>query len=752
MLAGLWLVGDRKSAPEREAGAGAVPRSRAALPGDAAGAAPRDTAPTPPGTASLSDPARRDLAAEASLALTVLDGRGEPIEGARAGFGAQDRGPFAWARERSASTDAEGRAELPLAWLTERDGAPTVVVLAEGHAPAREPARLHAGSQVVRLAAGAGAILELLDPEGLTIGGAVSVELADAGASPFAGAARPRLRGGELELSGLPLGETPLVVRAAGYAPRVVNVLAAPAPPRRQVVLRREVPLEVLVRGPSGFPLAGALAELSGLDGEGTAHLWSRVWLDGGTGDDAGRLRLCGWDGERPATLSVRAPHCRPARIELGAQTRAGELVTIDLAAAGELEVEVLDGGGRPVRAAVLLVDLARSSLDTRLSQGIVAEERTAPDGLARLGELPVGVPLGIRVQSGSGPNAEIWTTRRIEALAAGETRRVAVPLPDALRVEGTLSLAGRPMAGALHLAHRVEGLRHDGTQVPVAADGRFEVWLARGSYRLTASAAGLLLERDLELVGPTHLELALGPARDLLGTLVDGRGSPLAARTLCVTGPKGDPLALAETCCHGAFRFEALPAGPVDLSVRADSIVPIPIARGIEVEDLGRVVLDERRVRGRVHDLASGAPLAVALDVAPLGRSGTRTLASPSSDAEGRFELRLPPGEWELRPRAQGWVGVAVQLRISEADELLEVELPAAPALPYRWMRPEPTRGAGRLSASAEGPGGRWSGAFALNPGRLTQLSLPAGRVALEFLGAGGERWSGTAFVDGTR
>lgn len=140
----------------------------------------------------------------------------------------------------------------------------------------------------------------------------------------------------------------------------------------------------------------------------------------------------------------------------------------------------------------------------------------------------------------------------------------------------------------------------------------------------------------------PLRLELAL----------VDDQGQPLQGATVTlIQGERETPLSEAEP---GRYRNADVPPGPGRLRIRADGFQAIE--RDIEVGASPELRIDARaepvlpagQVRGLVRSFR-GKPLGAKVRVEPSG-------GEASTDAEGFFQIDVPPGSYDVVIEAPGY------------------------------------------------------------------------------------------------
>ncbi|HEX2872491.1 MAG TPA: carboxypeptidase regulatory-like domain-containing protein [Polyangiaceae bacterium] len=133
--------------------------------------------------------------------------------------------------------------------------------------------------------------------------------------------------------------------------------------------------------------------------------------------------------------------------------------------------------------------------------------------------------------------------------------------------------------------------------------------------------------------------------------TLLDDRGQPLQRAQVAVT--QGDVETPLVEVSPGQYRLEQARPGRARLRVKAEGFQPVE--RDVELQ-AGALRVDVRvdqalpagQVRGLVRSLR-GKPLAASIRVEPGG-------AQTSTDAEGFFQLDVPPGEYEVVIESPGY------------------------------------------------------------------------------------------------
>lgn len=466
-----------------------------------------------------------------------------------------------------------------------------------------------------------------------------------------------------------------LVAEAPQRAPREISL----APLVEEVwlpvaKLPADEPLTLVVSGPDGKPLAGAVV------------LAARKQIPWGPAEWAAPVarQLSAADGK------VVVRRARGDQLDIWATGSGLAVSSLEGARGGTARVALAAGSRR-----ALLVEAA----DGRPAAGVVVTTerglslgRTGPGGRLAL-PLQRGESLAIHLEGADGAEAQLTA----EPLPQGAE---AVPLR--VRLRSPRRVAGRvidaesrlPMAGAL--VWSASGVWGSGPGV------RHAVTDARGGFvldgvpaeprALAGGAAGYFTNRvSLPATAITAPTLALDPAAAVRGVVVDAAGKPLADVEVSAAAVEGMMMRrrsrttpLARSDAAGRFRI-----GPLDPSLRhqltfrrsgyATAERELSVSRGQQPEL--RVTLESgATARGTVVD-GSGNPVAGAKlelkripEPGPRGRRvfapGEAPPAESASDRDGRFAFTgLAAGRYQLTATATGFA----------AATLPGVEVPAA-------------------------------------------------------------------------
>lgn len=159
--------------------------------------------------------------------------------------------------------------------------------------------------------------------------------------------------------------------------------------------------------------------------------------------------------------------------------------------------------------------------------------------------------------------------------------------------------------------------------------------------------------------------------------TLVDDQGQPLQRATVTlIQGERETPLTEAEP---GRYRHDDVPPGPGRLRIRADGFQPIE--RDVQVGGSPELRVDARaqqalpagQVRGLVRSFR-GKPLMAKVRVEPAG-------GEASTDAEGFFQIDVPPGPYEVVIEAPGYQSQRRAVKVEKQGVVIvNVDLGQAP------------------------------------------------------------------------
>jgi RNA polymerase sigma factor (sigma-70 family) len=384
------------------------------------------------------------------------------------------------------------------------------------------------------------------------------------------------------------------------------------------------------------------------------------VWRFSRPGGDAPGPSLSAQDGLVGAT---GAPSSWPVPGPLSPELAEG--------AFGSIEGVVRAPGGGGVAGA--LVALVRAVADEPGEDGPrpFATARSGPEGTFRFGRVGPGVYLLTAT-------ASAWTPAEqadVALLPGASVRGVELVMGEGgASLSGVVADAGGgalPGAAVRALA-LAAGARPQGARTFVAeadAEGRYELRLPRGTFRVLADAQGYASESAVLYLGlGQRRDFRLVPAARVGGRVVH-QGIPVAGARVRVESRAvaGGLTRATISDLSGTFSFADLPPGTYEVAASRGPLVgrarqAITVVRG-SAPEVSIELASGAAVAGVVRDQA-GHPLAGARVRAEAD------LASASSDREGRFRLEgLPRGRHRVSAEVAGFGGASTRVAVQASD-----------------------------------------------------------------------------------
>jgi len=628
------------------------------------------------------------------LVLEAIDAEGAPVSAAHVSDSLT--GEFAGA------TDTRGRLILYRGRLRfDGLGIARLIVSHTEHAPCRV--------EISRDASRVRAVLSR--------GGTLQLRVRDIAANPIAGAFvrvasvrpgpwesnRPREyrcdESGALRLATLPMGIMDLRVWADGCGAERRRVMFAPGQIADVVVtLGPGKQLNVRVQDPSQRPVSDATIRVE--------YESQDLLLTEST--DSNGLAVFTGIPSGAEEVAVRGSHASHLSKEI-IQVLDGAPVTectLVLKQASSLLVTVTDEAGRAVDAAVQVREGTGSLFST------VKWVEVSGGTAHAVGPLPPSVTLVVTVAQ---DGATVLEQSDI-MLAPGEQRRIDLRVP--LTVEYTVRVRdedGRPVSGRARLESR-EGkttasskhLDEDGRPFPlgytraVLDNGECHFCVQPGLYELiVTTSTEETAKQAVQITSKGDTTVVVSRGRFLRGQVRDGDGKHAAGVHLVWL--QDDAVRRGVSDADG--RFAILTKGEPGELFAADGYGGLQLLfRGVApLDDLPALTYERVRISGTLVDTKSGQGVQTTLRVRPVsneyadlssyvrGRLAGETDGFPESFAvvgpDGRFEIDIPPGSWQLEAKGERVSGKAVDLHAVPGSRSMTVvvqvllrEVPAPP------------------------------------------------------------------------
>jgi hypothetical protein len=454
---------------------------------------------------------------------------------------------------------------------------------------------------------------------------------------------------GTLRLPAAP-GDYLLSALAPGHAParREVTRPTGEAETAVELALPAGVSLQgrTVAEGRAGEPVP--LAEVTLRPYPGVPTPWTRPAdlpeeSSVAMSDAQGRFGFSGLAPGRYA-LTADAPGFSRRTLRFLHVPREGELV-VGLWGAGTLEGFVVDAKGQPVSGAEVTASggLAPMRATTGESGGFALEVQAGTWVLSArhrqaLGALPA--PLSV---------------------APGETLRgLTVTLGAAGGLEGhVVSADGAPVPGAMLVAS-VSGSDGALGRATSGEDGGYRLELPPGQYDVAVGARGFASSTREGLVVPpgawAPLEVRLEPASaEVEGLVVDAAGRPVQGAEVRAQPREGGGEAhTTRSDARGAYLLQGLEPGVTVVRARQGTATGWtsrlePLKAGARAQ-VDFTLQGTGIVQGQVTRASGGPPSEPALVRARArGTGSSLDLATVETDAQGRYQLEVPAGVYQL-------------------------------------------------------------------------------------------------------
>ncbi len=574
---------------------------------------------------SVEQPVELTLKPAASLQLTFVDARGQPVAGVEGGLSGQDL-----ARPQQVPSDAKGQwpvAELIDGVLQLRVNHPWVLI-SDAKLPVKGATRLRAVVAPAVTVTG-----RVVDGQGNPISGA-NIVVQQPGASE---AVKDALRmvsrntdvNGGYELQGLLPGRYEVVAKSAAFGE---SSLVLTAPGQADFTLASPFVLEAEVADPSGKPLEKVYVSFR-VKGDSNPN----YNLGAFTGPD-GRFRYA---LNNPGSFEVSVNGSKPQLSELP----GGKPLRFVIEAGGLLRGVVVDAEGTPrggVRVQAVSASLPQVISARMLKQpfdpaGLVAtakamrmyeEATTGDDGLFTI---PRGKNMVLFAETG------VEATDPVTGKPGTPVRLV---LAARAHAKGrVLDWSGRPMR-----AFSVNG------QPIIAADGRFEVKLPRkGPATLRFdNPLSVALTQTIEV---PEVSIDLGDLTLARGYTVTGQvlaaqtGQPVTPwSTVKATHAQGE-VDTAAVQQDGSFTLKRVPAGKLELTASNPEYLPATLSLQVK-EGMNEPVFKLLLITSLEISVLKNNEPAVRASLEAVGPDGARTRGLV---VDGKFKLKAGPGMWTV-------------------------------------------------------------------------------------------------------
>lgn len=601
-----------------------------------------------------------------SIAGIVVDEAGRPVEAYEVSAELAERqGSFFWSPNFRPVAASDGRFAL------EDLGPGTYVVGVQAPEYASSSVsnvRVRSGAPTdvgrIRLQRGGTVRGLVVSIEGAPVAGA-TVEVQGAANSGPMGGETPQATSdatGAFEVRGVPAGVVEVMATHTSYAAAVVSGLEvdpAKGPAEARIVLTRGGRIEGLARKRDGSALQGTYVHVTPTGG-GRRMFWamsvpSPVGADGSFVVEhvpAGRVRvnLMSRSGGRFTSIQTKE-----------ADVRESEATPVEFRSLEILVSGRVTRSGTP--AANLKVTLGGGAGHISMSFGGAESVPPPPSGPQR----------GSAVTREDGtydllvdaPGQYFARVETLDGKVGFRSKDVDVPEAETYVLDfdiGGVTVSGlvvdkeseQPLA-ASDVWASLKGASRGGVGAAAGADGRFQLELEPGDYRVTARAEGYAsqtVEISVGATGAPDLRFPLARGLNLRGRLLDARGRGVGGLWVNATsGEESDRHSVSgTTLADGSFQLSELLQRPYALLSGSD-LAGFAFRAGVPPGD-SDVVLTLRpggKVRVQVRG-TDGAPASRAwVRVDKLGGISVGSFSHPLTDSDGFAELPVPAGVVEI-------------------------------------------------------------------------------------------------------
>jgi beta-lactamase regulating signal transducer with metallopeptidase domain/protocatechuate 3,4-dioxygenase beta subunit len=476
---------------------------------------------------------------------------------------------------------------------------------------------------------------------------------------------------GRFEMRGLAPGTVQVTASHRRYAPsQNIDVVVDPAAPPAdtRITLLEGGRVQGTARDRQGRSVEGAFAQINtrnvpfgGFRGNGPIHADGTFVVEHVAPGPAQAILMGGTGGRFTNLLSKDV------------EVRDGETTAVNLDLLETLVTGRLTRAGKPLANQRITLSGNFQAMMATGDRQVAPVTRSGPERMTGVTnaegryELIVTNPGKYRVEIASVRDTAAYSKGTGSAapqdvvVPDAETFVYDVALPD-YGFAGVVATkdGGEPIAEA-----RVDVRPSDGSpggaMMTTAADGRFQIAVAPGAYRVRVTAAKYVPQEAAITVGSAPLEQRydLIAGATLRGTVRTGGGRGVDFARVVAVASDGTAARDTRTAADGSFALEGLPAG--SYNVLAVHTAGFALDVGASLDARTDVVLHPSVKVHLTFDDAKGAPLPntpvridmYKVDGAIVGTAGLHQTASGKTDGTGVVDLPLPLGTLDVRVSA---------------------------------------------------------------------------------------------------